>query len=76
MDLMLVVLVTALAAGLAVAGVVLVRWRRGGEEPYYHFRCAGCRRRLRYRARQAGHAGQCNHCGYQITFPPVGQSVD
>ena len=76
MDTLLIVLGTALAVGLAAGVFVFVRWRRAGEEPYYHFRCTGCRRRLRYRARQAGHAGQCNNCGSQVTFPPTGQSLD
>jgi DNA-directed RNA polymerase subunit RPC12/RpoP len=69
-------LVAGAAAALAVGGYLLLRRRGGREEPYYHFRCPTCRRRLRFRARQAGHTGQCSHCGHGVTFPPTSQSVD
>jgi hypothetical protein len=63
-------------AGLALAAAYLfARLRQGGEEPFYHFRCPGCRRRLRFRARQAGHAGRCSNCGRDVTFPPVSADV-
>jgi hypothetical protein len=61
---------------LAVVGWVYLRTRAPREETFYHFRCPGCRRRLRYRARQVGHAGQCSHCGGKIVFPSLGQSTD
>ena len=63
----------ALGAALAAAvGVwMYLRMRTPTEEPFYHFRCPGCKRRLRYRARQAGHAGECSNCGRGIIFPPV-----
>ena len=60
----------------AVGGYLFVRLRRNKEEPVYHFRCPSCRRRLRYRERQVGHAGCCSHCGQHFTFPPVSQSMD
>ena len=69
------------AAALAVVGG-LVYWllRRGRHRDanphYYHFRCPGCKRRLRYQSRQVGHQGKCSHCGNVVTFPPVSQSVD
>jgi hypothetical protein len=66
-----------LGAALAVAAVAWVYLRRvPGEEPFHHFRCPGCRRRLRYQARQAGHAGQCSSCGRKIVFPPVSEATD
>jgi hypothetical protein len=71
-----VVLIVASAIALAVGGFAFLRLRRPKEQPYYHFHCPGCRRRLRYRARQAGHAGACNRCGQRLTFPPVAQSMD
>jgi hypothetical protein len=65
--------------GVAVVGVVggfyWFRGRRPKEEPVFHFRCPGCKRRLRYRARQVGHRGECSHCRQAITFPPVSQSI-
>jgi hypothetical protein len=76
MDTTTILLVAGVVAALAVVGFILWRLRGEREEPYYHFRCPGCRRRLRYRARQVGHTGGCSHCGTRLTFPPTAQSVD
>src|SRR5262249_56740637 len=67
----------ALGAVLAVAAGVWVyfRLRAPREEPYYHFRCPRCRRRLRYRQRPVGHSGRCSNCGGGVTFPPVSESI-
>jgi hypothetical protein len=55
---------------LAVGGFLLLRRvRRPKEEPVLHFNCPGCRQRLGYRVRQAGHKGQCPRCKRSITFP-------
>jgi len=67
-----VLLVLGGVAVVAVVAWVYLRGRTPTEEPFYHFRCPGCRRRLRYRARQVGHKGECSHCGRGLTFPPVG----
>jgi hypothetical protein len=70
------------AAALALVGGGLAYWlrRRGRQRDsnphYYHFRCPGCKRRLRYQSRQVGHKGKCSHCGNPVIFPPVSQSVD
>jgi hypothetical protein len=61
---------------LAVGAFLFVRSRGPVEEEYYHFRCPGCRRRLRYRAKQIGHKGQCSHCGRDLVFPHTSESVD
>jgi hypothetical protein len=67
----------ALGALAAAAGVwAYLRLRTPGEEPVYHFRCPGCRRRLRYRRAQEGHAGKCSHCGHGVIFPPVSQATE
>jgi hypothetical protein len=76
MDTTTVLLTAGAILLLAAAAFAFLRLRGDREEPYYHFRCPGCGRRLRYRARQTGHAGQCNHCGHGVTFPPVAQSVE
>jgi ribosomal protein S27E len=75
--------VTAVIAGVLAAlaaGVYLLLRRRGRRQEeagaFYHFRCPGCRRRLRFQARQAGHRGACSHCGRAVTFPPASQSID
>jgi hypothetical protein len=55
---------------LAGIGFVVLRVnRRPKEEPVLHFNCPGCRQRLSYRARQAGHKGQCPRCKRAINFP-------
>ena len=41
------------------------------QEPIFHFQCKSCRRRLRYRARQAGNQGMCPRCHERFVFPPV-----
>jgi primosomal protein N' len=73
--------VTAAVAGAVAAlaaGVYLLLRRRGRrqEAAYHHFRCPGCRRRLRFHSGQAGHKGECSHCGRALTFPPASQSID
>jgi len=70
----LVVLGAALA--LAAAAWASRRLRAPRAELFRHFRCPGCRRRLRYRARQVGHAGQCSRCGGRIVFPPLTEATD
>ena len=77
-DMMIWVLVGGVIIALAVGAYLFVLRSRGGstEEAYLHFRCTGCKRRLRFRASQAGHAGQCSHCGSKLTFPSASQSSD
>lgn len=58
---------------LALANVV-AWWRmrpRTSHQPIYHFNCPSCKRRLRYRARQAGNPGMCPRCHERWTFPPI-----
>jgi predicted RNA-binding Zn-ribbon protein involved in translation (DUF1610 family) len=75
-------LVAIAVAVLALAGggyYLLARLRgqrRAKDEEFLHFRCTGCGRRLRFRARQAGHKGQCSHCGKDVNFPRADQSTD
>ena len=72
MDPILIVVLIVIALVVVVGGYFFVRSRQGPtEEPYYHFNCPGCRRKLRYRARQAGHAGMCPRCNKACTFPAV-----
>ena len=70
--------VLSVIGGIVVVAVVAwlyLRSRTPTEEQYLHFRCPGCRRRLRYRARQVGHTGQCSHCHRALTFPPEGSDA-
>jgi hypothetical protein len=67
--------VVTAAAFVLVAAVVAgclhsIRRRSRQKEPAYnHFRCSGCKRRLRYLTRQAGHRGRCPTCKRELTFP-------
>jgi hypothetical protein len=79
MDPVLLVVVAGTVVLLACGGYLfwlLRRQRRAWEEEFHHFRCPGCRRRLRFRARQVGHKGKCSHCGHDVIFPSVAESID
>lgn len=78
MDPLIWLLVAAvLVVALGVGAYLFVRSRSGsGEEVYLHFRCPGCKRRIRFRAKQAGHSGQCSHCGNKLTFPSSSSATD
>jgi hypothetical protein len=71
-------LVGAAALALAAGGcLLLMRWQKdAAAEPFLHFRCPDCKRRLRFRASQSAHAGQCSRCGCKLTFPPASQATD
>jgi hypothetical protein len=70
------IIIILVVLGGAVAGYVWwSRTRDSAEEETYHFRCPGCRRRLRYRQRQVGHKGQCSHCHQELVFPPLSQAL-
>lgn len=43
-------------------------------ESVYYFNCKYCKRRLKFRPRQAGHTGQCPSCKKALTFPPLSQA--
>jgi LPXTG-motif cell wall-anchored protein len=78
-DTTIILAIVGAVALLAAGGYLLVRWRqqqRGKAEAVYHFRCPGCKRRLRFHARQVGHKGACSNCGQAVVFPPVSQSID
>jgi uncharacterized paraquat-inducible protein A len=64
-----VVLVAAVLL-LVAGGYFWLRARPAAKDQRaYYFNCPGCRQRLRYHARQAGHAGQCPRCRQPLTFP-------
>jgi hypothetical protein len=77
---MTVVMIVGAIVVVAVVGGYLFlhwRWRQGAKgDVIYHFRCPGCKRRLRYNARQTGHKGQCSHCGKSVVFPSAAESID
>jgi transcription initiation factor IIE alpha subunit len=74
------IIVAVAAAVLLLAGAAFLVWRSRArraaqDEAVHHFLCPGCGRRLRFRAKQVGHKGQCSHCGKDLVFPPVSKSV-
>jgi DNA-directed RNA polymerase subunit RPC12/RpoP len=74
-------MIALIAGAVVVAGVIgylVFRWMSGQKkaEGYYHYRCTGCKRRLRYQARQVGRKGRCSHCSTELTLPDVAHSVD
>jgi rRNA maturation endonuclease Nob1 len=73
-----ILLIVLASVAVLVGGFLLVRrlMRRGQDQAFYHFRCPGCRRRLRFQAQQAGHKGRCSRCGRDLAFPAVSQSID
>jgi hypothetical protein len=73
---MVPVVVAVAATVVALSAWAYLRSRQPKEELYFHFRCPGCKRRLRYREKQVGHRGSCSHCKTNITFPPMREAVD
>jgi hypothetical protein len=74
---LLVAVVVLGVAGVGAYVVLRMRWQSASAgELYLHFRCPGCKRRLRFRAKQAGHSGQCSHCGNKLIFPAAAQASD
>jgi hypothetical protein len=67
----LIVILVALAV-LATGGVYLYRRSRPApDEPIVNFACPHCKRKLRFRQRQAGHRGACPRCKGDFNFPFV-----
>ena len=78
MDGLIWVIIAGVVIALAVGAYLFMRRSPSGsgEKTYLHFRCPGCKRRLRFQASQAGRSGQCSHCGSKLTFPPASQACD
>jgi predicted RNA-binding Zn-ribbon protein involved in translation (DUF1610 family) len=62
--------------GLATGVWLYLRGRASREEVYSHFRCPGCKRRIRYKSTQVGNRGECSNCGKSLIFPPLSESID
>ena len=73
MDPIIIIIVAVAVVLAAAAGFFYLRSRSGKktEEDYLNFNCPGCRRKLRYRSRQAGHAGACPRCNQSFKFPII-----
>lgn len=66
------IIITLLVIGMIAGGAFwYLRSQPGKEEPSYYFKCPGCKQKLKYRARQAGHEGMCPRCSQRLTFPKV-----
>jgi DNA-directed RNA polymerase subunit RPC12/RpoP len=70
MEIVLIVLGVAAVGGIG-AYFFLFRSRRPKEEPVYHYRCAKCKRKMRYLARQANSKGICPQCKQRFVFPAI-----
>jgi hypothetical protein len=78
MDGMIWAIIAGVVVVVGVGAFLVVKIMRSGPkvEEYLHFRCPGCKRRIRFRGRQAGHAGECSNCGKKLTFPHASQASD
>jgi hypothetical protein len=71
MDPIFVIALVVVAVGACFGIFLWMRNRPPKEEPVYYHQCANCKRRLRYRGRQAGHRGACPRCRNEFLFPPI-----
>jgi DNA-directed RNA polymerase subunit RPC12/RpoP len=62
-------LVVVLVLGGAGAYFFLLRARAPKEEVFYYYRCANCKRKMRYAAKQANSKGICPQCRQRFVFP-------
>jgi hypothetical protein len=69
------VLGVALLGGV-VGGYLFLHRPQNNDPEFYNFRCTGCKKKLRYQAKQVGHQGRCPACRKPITFPPISQAID
>lgn len=76
MNTTVLLIVFGVAVVFGVGAFLFKRGRAPKEQPFFHFRCTSCRRRLRYQERQVGHKGKCSNCGKDVVFPPLAQSID
>ena len=61
---------------LAIGVWLYLRAKKPKQEAYAHFKCPGCRRRLRYKRQQVGHKGECSNCGRALIFPPISDTTN
>jgi hypothetical protein len=66
---LIILLVLLGGAGLLLGWYLIVRPREPKEEPTWHLKCPHCRRRLGFKAHQAGHKVRCPGCHKNLTFP-------
>lgn len=71
MDPTLIIVLSVVGVLVLALGVGMLLRRRGGASAneVMSFNCPGCRRKLKFTSRQAGHKGACPRCRTQIVFP-------
>lgn len=69
MDLTTIALLAGGGIVLLLGAFFFLRPRAPKEAKVLHFNCPGCKRRLGYQPRQAGHTGICPRCGKSLRFP-------
>ena len=57
-----------LAALLGISCLAVIRWR-SAQASFLHFRCPGCKQRLRYQASKAGRSMICPQCYHRSKLP-------
>jgi predicted RNA-binding Zn-ribbon protein involved in translation (DUF1610 family) len=57
-----------IVAGVAVVAAGAYLWYRVRRERMLHCECPSCGRKLLYKARSAGGAGMCPHCGEKCSW--------
>lgn len=71
-----IVPIVLVVVGLAVGGWYFFgRTKPPQVEPVFSFHCPSCKRKLKYRARQAGHPGMCPRCKHKMNFPALAPEV-
>jgi len=53
-------------------GCIAILQRRSERASYLHFRCPGCKQRLRYQASKAGRGTICPQCFHRSKLPIAG----
>jgi hypothetical protein len=53
-------------------GCIAIVQRRAERVSFLHFRCPGCKQRLRYQASKAGRATICPQCYHRSKLPMAG----
>lgn len=69
MEITTILLIVGGVLFLAVVTYFFTRKRDPKPVEYLNLNCPGCKRKLRYLPRQAGHSGTCPRCNKALRFP-------
>jgi len=71
MTTLMFVVLPVLAVIFGIACFAIIR-RRSAQAEFLHFRCPGCKQRLRYQAGKAGRSMICPQCYHRSKLPMAG----